>query len=276
MSNQTRVQLEAFLYPPDSNASLSGPAAEADEERRAIIEEHARPWMIAAYVLTAIGCAVLFFGPHVALDEYSPLRLGAVVVSLACTAYFLLVVSFRYPESIQGNEFRVAIALVGGVALTGVLLWFAGLFDADFNVLGTQAVARWLTQWEGGSGQSFIAGGLSVLPALPAVGLFGYLFNADASFQRWLHPVSMPKRRPANEERRRSASPVRREKRNENFRKGGCDSAPAIFAALFVGLLSFGGIVDNGLRNFAPGVIAMAISAAVIVLAGGFLLRNSK
>jgi hypothetical protein len=49
-----------------------------------------------------------------------------------------------------------------------------------------------------------------------------------------------------------------------------------ILGALFVGFIGFAGIVDNENRNFAPGVIAMAISAAVIVLAGGFLLRSSK
>jgi len=261
------------LYPPDSNMSLSGPAGEAEEEQRAIIEQHARPWMIAAYVLTAIGCAVLIFGPRVALNEYSPLRLGAVVISLTGTACVLSLVSFRYPESRQGNEFRVMIAIVGGITVTGVILWFAGLFDADLYVLGTQAAAGWLTQWEGGWGQSFVAGALSLVPAQPLVFLFGYLFNADASIHRLLHPIPVPKRRTAD----RSASgalPSGREGGMKIFAK-----AVVIFGiigALFVGFIGFAGIVDNMNRNFASGVIAMAISAAVIVLAGGFLLRNSK
>jgi hypothetical protein len=229
--------------------------------------------MIAAYVLTAIGCAVIFLGPHVALDEYSPLRLGAIVTSLAGTACVLSLVSFRYPESRQGNQFRVAIAIVSGFVATGALLWFAGLFDADFNVLGTQAVARWLTHWEGGWGQSRIAAVLSMLPAVPAMELFGYLFNADPSIRTWLQPVPIPKRRSAD--RNVPGAP-------SSGREGGMKFFAkvvvifGILGALFVGFISFAGIVDNMNRNFAPGVIAMAISAAVIVLAGGLLLRNSK
>lgn len=238
--------------------------------------------MIAAYVLTAIGCAVIFFGPHVALDEYSPLRLGAFVISLAGTACFLVIVSFRYPESKQGHGFRVSIAFVCGIVVTGALLSFAGLFDADFNVLGTQAVARWLTQWEGGWGESFVEGVLSFVPAVPVIGFFGYLFKVGASYDperqrkfwaNWLPSIPIPKRRPAD----RSASAALASSGGSGmkiFAKGVVIFG--ILGALFVGLIGFGGIVDNTYRNFAPGVIAMAISAAVIVLAGGFLLRNSK
>lgn len=252
--------------------SLSGPAGAEEEERRAIIEQHARPWMITAYVLTAIGFAVICFGPHVALDEYSPLRLGTIVISLVGTACFLVIVSFRYPESTQGNEFRAGIAMVGGIAVTGVSLSFAGLFDADLYVLGTQAAARWLTQWEGGWGESFVAGILSFVPALPVVGLLGYLFNADPSFHPSPHPIS--KKRQHADRSASGALPSGGEGGMKIFAKGVVIFG--ILGALFVGLIGFGGIVDNMNRNFAPGVIAMAISAAVIVLAGGFLLRNSK
>jgi hypothetical protein len=155
----------------------------AEEERRAIVEERAFPWMIAAYVLTGVGCAILLFGPHVPLNEFSPLRLGAVIASLVGTACLLTFVGFRYPESTRGNEFRVAMAIACGIAVTGPVLWYAGLFDENLYVRGTRTLANWLTSWEGGWGQNFVAGLLSFLPALPATKFFGYLFNADESFQ---------------------------------------------------------------------------------------------
>jgi hypothetical protein len=49
-----------------------------------------------------------------------------------------------------------------------------------------------------------------------------------------------------------------------------------ILAALLTFLFAVGGIIDNEYRNFDPGVIAMAISAGVIVFAGSHLLRRSK
>src|SRR5579872_5810074 len=183
------------------NPESEGGSSEAEKERRATIERHARPWMICAYVLTAVGCAVVFLGPRVALGEYSSLRLGAITVSLAGSACFLILVSFRYPESLQGNEFRVAIAMVCGLVVTGVFVSYCGLFDADFYVLGTQPLARWLTQWEGGWGQSFVAGFLSLLPTIPAMGLFGYLFNADPSIRRSFRPWKEDRDRPYESKR---------------------------------------------------------------------------
>ncbi|HTR47060.1 MAG TPA: hypothetical protein VMM16_06730 [Verrucomicrobiae bacterium] len=230
--------------------------------------------MIAAYALTTMGLAVVFFGPHVAFDEYSSFRLGAVIVSLAGTACLLTLVSFRYPESTQGNDFRVGIAMIGGIAATGVFLHYAGLFDADLYVLGAQTLAKWLTRWEGGWGQSFVAGALSILPAVPVMGFLGYLFNADASLHHWLH-----------------SRPTQKRRRPDDLVAPGTPRSPGksgmglfakaviifgILSALFVGLLSLAGLLDNWNRNFGPGVIAMAVSAAVIVLAGGLLLRASK
>ena len=49
-----------------------------------------------------------------------------------------------------------------------------------------------------------------------------------------------------------------------------------ILAALLTFLFAVGGIIDNEYRNFDSGVIAMAISAGVIVFAGSHLLRRSK
>lgn len=132
-------------------------------------------------------------------------------------------------------------------------------------------MAKWLTQWEGGWGQSRVAAILSIVPALPLMELFGYLFNADPSSQRWLHPVPAPKRRRPADRSGSEASPSGREDRMKTFGK-----AVIIFGllvALIVGFIGFLSIIDN-MRNFAAGVIAMAISAAVIVAAGGLLLRN--
>jgi hypothetical protein len=249
--------------------------AEAEEERRAIIERHARPWMIAAYVLAALGVAVMLLGPHVALDGYSPLRLGAVLISLAATACVLSLVSFRYPESRQGIAFRKVIAMVCGFAVTGPLLWYAGLFDANLFVLGTQAVAGWLTQWQGGWGQSFVAGFLSLLPAFPAIALFDYLFSGSAISHRWLDSI-FPQREKRPTDYRSAAGAV------PSSSAGGMKNLAkvviifGILAALFVGLIAFVGIADNMSRNFGAGVIALAICAGVLVAAGGLLLRNSK
>jgi len=68
-------------------------------------------------------------------------------------------------------------------------------------VLGTQPLARWLTQWEGGWGQSFVAGFLSLLPTIPAMGLFGYLFNADPSIRRSFRPWKEDRDRPYESKR---------------------------------------------------------------------------
>jgi hypothetical protein len=247
--------------------------AEAEEERRAIIERHARPWMIAAYVLAALGVAVMLLGPHVALDGYSPLRLGAVLISLAATACVLSLVSFRYPESRQGIAFRKVIAMVCGFAVTGPLLWYAGLFDANLFVLGTQAVAGWLTQWQGGWGQSFVAGALSFAPVVPVVGFFVYLFNANPSIDRPLNARVDQRRRPAPKSTS-EALPAGAEGGMKILAK--VVLIFGILGALLAGLIAFVGIADNMNRNFAAGVIALAICAGVLVAAGGLLLRNSK
>jgi hypothetical protein len=149
------------------------PNGENGREASAAIEARVRPWMLAAYSVFGIG-AVAF----VSLPTNSPLRLELSITSLATTACILWLVSNRYPESKQGNEFRVAVSFACGIAATGAVLWSFGLIDPFERVANT--LARQATAWEGGWGEWFISWIIDFLPVLPVVMFFGYLFNADA------------------------------------------------------------------------------------------------
>jgi hypothetical protein len=137
--------------------------------------------------------------------------------------------------------------LFAASAVTGVLLWLAGLFDADLNVVGTQAAAKWLTQWEGGWGRSAVVGLLSIVPALPAIFLFDSLFNVSPLIRHWRRPTPMPKeRRPADR-----STPLTLSQR-EGSGMSIFAKAVIIFGllgALFVGFISFVGILGNESRN---------------------------